>query len=129
MAFTYFVLLPTALPFLGSFTQISQFWTAQDYFGFVTGLMIWIGLFFEFPLLIYILTSVGFVKPAILARHWRLAIVVIAIIAAAVTPTIDPVNMTLVMLPMSLLYFVSIGLSYIAYAGRQKSAPETEPSV
>jgi sec-independent protein translocase protein TatC len=129
MAFTYFVLLPTALPFLGSFTQISQFWTARDYFGFVTGLMIWIGLFFEFPLLIYILTSVGFVKPGILVQHWRLAIVVIAIIAAAVTPTIDPVNMTLVMLPMSLLYFVSIGLSYIAYAGRQKNAPETEPSV
>jgi len=129
MAFTYFVLLPTALPFLGSFTQISQFWTARDYFGFVTGLMIWIGLFFEFPLLIYILTAVGFVKPNVLAQHWRLAIVVIAIIAAAVTPTIDPVNMTLVMLPMSLLYFVSIGLSYIAYAGRQKNAPETEPSV
>jgi len=129
MAFTYFVLLPAALPFLGSFTQISQFWTARDYFGFVTGLMIWIGLFFEFPLVIYVLTSVGFVKPNILAQQWRLAIVVIAILAAAVTPTIDPVNMTLVMLPMSLLYFVSIGLSYIAYAGRQKNAPETEPSV
>jgi len=128
MAFTYFVLLPAALPFLGSFTNISQFWTARDYFGFVTGLMIWIGLFFEFPLVIYILTSVGFVKPSILAQQWRLAIVVIAIIAAAVTPTIDPVNMTLVMLPMSLLYFVSIGLSYIAYAGRKKNAPETEPS-
>jgi sec-independent protein translocase protein TatC len=129
MAFTYFVLLPTALPFLGSFTQISQFWTARDYFGFVTGLMIWIGLFFEFPLVIYILTSVGFVKPSILAQQWRLAVVVIAIIAAAVTPTIDPVNMTLVMLPMCLLYFVSIGLSYIAYAGRKKNAPETETSV
>ena len=129
MAFTYFVLLPAALPFLGNFTQISQFWTARDYFGFVTGLMIWIGLFFEFPLVIYILTSVGFVKPSILAQQWRLAVVVIAIIAAAVTPTIDPVNMTLVMLPMCLLYFVSIGLSYIAYAGRKKNAPETETSV
>ena len=129
MAFTYFVLLPAALPFLGNFTEISQFWTARDYFGFVTGLMLWIGLFFEFPLVIYILTSIGFVKPSIMAQHWRLAVVVIAILAAAVTPTIDPVNMTLVMLPMCLLYFVSIGLSYIAYAGRKKNAPETETSV
>lgn len=123
MAFTFYVLLPSALPFLGGFTDISQNWTAGEYFGFVTGLMIWIGIFFEFPLVIYMLTSVGFVRPAVLAKQWRLAIVIISIIAAAVTPTIDPVNMGLVMLPMSLLYFISIGMSYIAYAGRRKNMP------
>ena len=128
MAFTYFVLLPAALPFLESFTRISQFWTARDYFGFVTGLMLWIGLFFEFPLVIYVLTSIGFVKPRVLARQWRLAVVIIAIIAAAVTPTVDPVNMSLVMIPMILLYFVSIGLSYIAYAGRRRNASAEDPS-
>lgn len=129
MAFTYFALLPTALPFLEGFTKISSFWTARDYFGFVTGLMLWIGLFFEFPLVIYILTTMGLVQPKILAQQWRIAIVIIAIIAAAVTPTVDPVNMGLVMLPMILLYFVSIGLSYIAHAGRTKrgeNANETE---
>lgn len=120
MAFTYYVLIPTALPFLGSFTKISQFWAAKEYFAFVTGLMIWIGIFFEFPLVIYVLSSMGLVKPAILAQQWRIAVVIIAIIAAAVTPTIDPVNMGLVMIPMILLYFVSIGLSYIAYAGRKQ---------
>ena len=126
MAFTYFALLPTALPFLQGFTQISSFWTARDYFGFVTGLMLWIGLFFEFPLVIYILTSMGLIQPKILAQQWRLAIVIIAIIAAAVTPTVDPVNMGLVMLPMILLYFVSIGLSYIAYAGRNKRVEKAD---
>ena len=129
LAFTYFVLLPTALPFLGGFTKIQQFWTARDYFGFVTGLMVWIGLFFEFPLVIYILTSMGLVKPRILAQQWRLAIVIISILAAAITPTIDPVNMGLVMLPMSLLYFISIGLSYVAYAGRTRRMAETEPDL
>ena len=129
MAFTYFILLPAALPFLGNFTEIEQFWTARDYFGFVTGLMIWLGIFFEFPLVVYILTSIGVVKPRVLAQQWRLAIVIISIIAAAVTPTVDPVNMALVMFPMSLLYFVSIGLSYIAYAGRMRNAPVTETSV
>jgi len=121
VAFTFYVLLPSALPFLGNFTAISQNWRAGDYFGFVTGLMIWIGIFFEFPLIIYLLTSIGMVKPAVLAKQWRIAIVIISIIAAAVTPTVDPVNMGLVMIPMSLLYFISIGMSYIAYAGRRRN--------
>jgi sec-independent protein translocase protein TatC len=84
--------------------------------------MFWIGVAFEFPLVIYILTSVGFVQPQVLAQQWRLAIVIISIAAAAITPTVDPVNMSLVMIPMSLLYFLSIGLSYIAYAGRNNRA-------
>ena len=131
MAFTFFALLPTALPFLGGFTEIQQSWTANDYFGFVTGLMVWIGLFFEFPLVVYILTSIGFIKPQILSQQWRLAIVIIAILSAAITPTIDPVTMGLTMLPMILLYFASIGLSYLAYAGRRRRAAqaiETEAS-
>jgi sec-independent protein translocase protein TatC len=120
MAFTFFYLIPSALLFLGDFTSIKQFWTAREYFRFVTGLMLWIGLFFEFPLVIFVLTSIGFVKPQLLAQQWRLAIVIIAIIAAVVTPTIDQVTMGLVMVPLILLYFISIGLSYIAYAGRRR---------
>ncbi len=126
MAFTYYVLLPAALPFLGSFTKIAQFWSAREYFAFVTGLMIWIGVFFEFPLVIFVLSSMGLVEPKFLAEQWRLAIIIIAILAAAITPTIDPINMGLVMLPMILLYFISIGLSYIAYAGRKQRNAEEE---
>lgn len=121
VAFTYFVMLPTALPFLTNFMGIQAELRPHSYFGFVTGLMFWIGLFFEFPLVIYILTAIGLVKPTMLAQQWRLAIVIIAILAATVTPTVDPVNMGLVMLPMTLLYFVSIGLSFIAYAGRRRN--------
>lgn len=126
MAFTFYILLPAALPFLGSFTNIAQFWSAKEYFAFITGLMLWIGLFFEFPLVIYVLTSIGLVKPKFLAEQWRLAVVIIAVIAAAITPTVDPVNMGLVMAPMILLYFISIGLSYLAYAGRREKNAETQ---
>lgn len=128
MAFTYFVMLPAALPFLGSFTNISQFWSAREYFGFITGLMFWIGIFFEFPLVIFVLTSIGLVEPKFLADQWRLAVVIIAVLAAAITPTVDPVNMGLVMAPMSLLYFISIGLSYVAAAGRRRNAESKETS-
>ena len=128
LACTNYLLLPPALSWLANFTDIPQAWTANNYFGFVTSLMLWVGLFFEFPLVIYILTSIGLVRPQVLLQQWRLAIVIIAIVAAVITPTIDPVNMGLVMLPMSLLYFVSIGLSYIAYAGRRRNLSEMETS-
>jgi sec-independent protein translocase protein TatC len=123
---TYYLLIPAALPFLGGFTEIAQFWTAKEYFGFITGLMLWIGLFCEFPLVVFVLTYLNFIKPRVLAQQWRLAIVAIAILAAAVTPTIDPVNMGLVMLPMVLLYFASVGLSYLAAALRRRNKAEAE---
>ena len=125
MAFTYYMLLPSALPFLLNFLGIQAQLRPASYFSFVTGLMFWIGVAFEFPLVIYVLTAMGFVKPRVLAQQWRIAIVIISIIAAAITPTVDPVNMGLVMLPMILLYFISIGLSFAAYAGRKPSPTES----
>jgi sec-independent protein translocase protein TatC len=121
--FTYFVMLPTALPFLINFLGIKAELRPQSYFAFVTGLIFWIGVAFEFPLVIYVLSAIGLIKPQILAQQWRLAVVIISIVAAAITPTVDPVNMGLVMAPMILLYFVSIGLSYLAYAGRRRIEP------
>ncbi|MBI2759595.1 MAG: twin-arginine translocase subunit TatC [Chloroflexi bacterium] len=126
MAFTYYMLLPSALPFLLNFLGIKTALRPESYFSFVTGLMFWIGLAFEFPLVIYVLTAIGLVKPQPLAKNWRIAVVIIAVAAAAITPTVDPVNMGLVMLPMTLLYFISIGLSFIAYTGR-KNTDEKKP--
>ena len=124
MAFTFYIMMPKALPFLLNFMDIQAELRPQSYFNFITGVMFWIGVAFEFPLLIYALTAMGFVKPKVLAEQWRLAIVLIAVLAAAITPTVDPVNMALVMAPMSLLYFISIGLSQIAYNGREKQEKE-----
>ena len=118
MAFAYYIMMPAALPFLLSFMGIQAELRPASYFNFITGVMFWIGVSFEFPLVIYVLTAIGFIKPKVLSEHWRIAIVLIAILAAAITPTVDPINMALVMAPMSLLYFVSIGLSFIAYRGR-----------
>jgi sec-independent protein translocase protein TatC len=118
MAFSYYIMMPAALPFLLTFMGIQAELRPASYFNFITGVMFWIGVAFEFPLVIYVLTAIGFVKPKVLSEHWRIAIVLIAILAAAITPTVDPINMALVMAPMSLLYFISIGLSFIAYRGR-----------
>jgi len=120
LVFAYFILLPPALKFLLGFMGISVIPRPASYINFVTGVLFWIGICFEYPLISYVLTAIGLVKPQSLMRHWRIALVVIAIIAAAITPTTDPVNMMLVMGPMMLLYFIGIGLSYVAVIGKQK---------
>jgi sec-independent protein translocase protein TatC len=125
MAFAYFVMLPTALPFLLTFMGINTIPRPSSYISFVTGLMFWIGVAFEFPLVIYVLAGLGFVKAKFLAEQWRLAVVLIAILAAAITPTVDPVNMALVMGPMILLYFLSIGLAALAQRGRAQAQRST----
>ncbi|MGA9532441.1 MAG: twin-arginine translocase subunit TatC [Anaerolineales bacterium] len=118
LAFAYYVMLPTALPFLVNFMGIPAQLRPASYIQFTTGVMFWIGVAFEFPLIVYVLAAIGLVRADMLWRGWRIAIVAIAILAAVITPTIDPVNMGLVMAPMTVLYFLSIGLAAIAQRGR-----------
>jgi sec-independent protein translocase protein TatC len=118
MAFTFYVMLPTALPFLFNFMGLTTQPRPSSYYNFVTLIMFWIGITFEFPLVIYLLANLGIVKAKTLLSQWRIAIVVIAVLAAAITPTVDPVNMGLVMAPMIILYFISIGMAAIAERGR-----------
>jgi sec-independent protein translocase protein TatC len=122
MAFAYYVMMPTALPFLINFMGINTIPRPSSYVRFVTGLMFWIGIAFEFPLVIFALANMGLIQARTLASQWRIAVLVIAIASAAITPTIDPVNMGLVMGPMVLLYFLSIGLAYIAQGRRERAA-------
>jgi sec-independent protein translocase protein TatC len=124
MAFAFFVMLPTALPFLFNFMGLTTQPRPSSYFNFVTLIMFWIGVVFEFPLVIYLLASLGFIKAKTLFSQWRLAIVVMAVLAAAITPTVDPVNMGIVMAPMIVLYFISIGLAYIAQRNRSTKQEE-----
>jgi sec-independent protein translocase protein TatC len=124
-AFTYYIMLDPALDFLLSFLGIKTAIRPSNYIRFVTGLMFWIGVAFQFPLIIYGLAALGIVNARSLIRGWRFAILGIAILAAAVTPTIDPVNMGLVMLPMILLYFLSIGMAGLASGARTRRQAKT----
>ena len=121
MLFAYYFMLPTALPFLLNFMGIQTIPRPSSYINFVSGLMFWIGIAFEFPLVIFVLSLMGIAKPKFMAQQWRIAVVIIAVISAVITPTVDPVNMALVMGPMVLLYFLSIGLSYLASLSRKKT--------
>jgi sec-independent protein translocase protein TatC len=128
MAFAYYIILPNGLPILTNFLGIESQLRPASYFSFVTSLMFWLGVAFEFPILIVILTTMKLVKPKMLKDQWRLAVIIIAVIAAVITPTVDPINMALVMVPTIGLYFISIGLSYLVVSLQRKSASDKEIS-
>lgn len=117
--FTYFVMLPVAIPFLEEFGGFSTAWTPSSYFNLITSLMFWVGLAFQMPLIIYALASVGLLKSSQLLAQWRIAVVIIAVIAAVITPTTDPLNMAVIMFPMIALYFISIAGAWVAERGRK----------
>ncbi len=114
VAFTWFVMLPAAIPFLTSFLEITTQVRPANYFDFITSLMFWIGVCFEMPLVIMLLAKLKMVTARQLTQGWRFAVVGMALVAAIVTPTVDPVNMGLVMLPLMGLYIISIILAFIA---------------
>lgn len=117
VAFTWFVMLPAAIPFLTDFLNFTTQVRPANYFDFITRLMFWIGLCFEMPLVVYLLAKFRLVTARQLLEGWRYAIVGMALVAAVVTPTVDPINMGLVMLPLLGLYIISILLAAIAGRG------------
>jgi len=114
VAFTWYIMLPAAVPFLINFLGITTQVRPLNYFSFATSIMFWIGLSFEMPLVVMFLAKLKLVKASQLIQYWRHAIVAMAVIAAMITPTVDPVNMGLVMLPLAVLYIVSIVLAAVA---------------
>ena len=114
VAFTYFIMLPTAIPFLLTFMGVPTVPQVSDYVNFVTSLMFWVGVAFQAPLVAFVLAKLKILRARDLASQWRIALVVIALAAAVITPTGDPINMGLLMLPLSALYGFSILLTWLA---------------
>jgi sec-independent protein translocase protein TatC len=128
-AFAFYMLMPAAVNFLQQFlgTVIRQEWTIDKYIGFVTRIVFWIGVAFETPLVVAFLARAGIVSGPRLLHFWRHSIVIAAVVAAAITPTIDPINMTIVMGPLIVLYFISVGLAYLLYRPRVPRDFSKEP--
>lgn len=114
VTFAYMVMLPVAVPFLVNFMGINATPTLEDYVRFITSVLLWVGISFEMPLILFVLARLKIVSTRMLARNWRIAIVLIAVLAAVVTPTPDPVNMGIVAAPLIALYLLSIVLTLFA---------------
>jgi sec-independent protein translocase protein TatC len=125
--FAYFVVMPPAIDFLLDFNdeQFESVLRAREYYSFFATMLIAMGLIFEVPLAILAVTRLGIVTPQQLAKNRRYALVVIAVVAALL-PSIDPVTMILEMLPLIVLYELSILLARAM--GTPKESSYSEPS-
>src|ERR1700688_1416175 len=121
IAFGYFISLPYVLRFLISFQgPVVPLINIDEYFDLILLVLLGLGLVFELPILIFFLSLFGIVTPTFLWKNFRYAILVIAVVAAIVTPTPDATTMLIFMAPMVSLYFVGIGVSAMVVRKREK---------
>lgn len=123
VAFGYYVLLPPAMKFLVSFGN--DIATPQikigNYISLVTRLLLAIGVVFELPVVTTFLAKLGIISPQTLARQRKWAIIGAFVLAAFITPTVDPINQSLVAVPLVFLYEISIWLARLVYRARTKA--------
>ena len=121
--FAYFIAFRYGLEFLlglGLELNIRPYISVTEYFDLFVDVMLGVGIVFEIPVLLFLLTLVRIVNPAFLVRHSRYAILAIVIMAAVITPTGDVFNLALFATPMIVLFYVGIFASYILVLRREK---------
>lgn len=122
-AFAYYVLFPPAISYLlGVGQDFDLMLRASDYFDFIVLIMLAMGVIFQMPAVSYVLSRIGIISAPFLIRGWRIALVVILIVAAVISPTGDVPNLLLFALPMTVLYVISIFIAWIFGKERQKTA-------
>jgi sec-independent protein translocase protein TatC len=129
IAFSYFIVMPAAVKFLLNFND-SQFniqLRARDYYSFFSMTMLAGGIVFQLPLAIVAVTRLGIVKVSQLTANRRYAYLAIAVLAAAL-PGIDPVSMLIEMVPLLVLYELSILLAR-AFGRPGVAGGTAEPSI
>jgi len=113
-AFAYAIAFPAALRFLLTFSsQFRPMIAVKEYFSLATTIILGMALVFELPILILFLTLLRLMTPGFLLRNFRYAVLLIFILAAAITPTPDIPTMMLFAMPLIGLYLFGVGLSYI----------------
>lgn len=116
VTFAALVLIPASMPFLRGFLAgiVEQRYSINRYMSFVSTILLWAGLVFETPLVMFFLAKLGVATPQGFGKARRVVVIAAAAGAAVITPTTDPVNMLLIMGPFLLLYELGILLARLA---------------
>jgi len=126
--FGYYVITPESINFLSGYTvstKIENLFSIDSYISSVATLTLATGVVFELPILIYILSSLGILTAKFMRDTRRYAIVIILVVAAVVTPTPDMLTMTIVSIPLFILYEVGIMVSAVVEKRKLKRSQET----
>lgn len=127
-SFAYYVLFPPAAKYLlGLGEDFRLLLSANDYFDFITLIMLAMGIIFQMPAITYVLSRIGIVSAAFLVKVWKTALVVILIVAALVSPTGDIPNLMLFAMPMIVLYIISIFIAW--FFGKKRKVGELEENI
>jgi sec-independent protein translocase protein TatC len=127
-AFGYRIIFPPAVKFLLSFGSdiATPYIRIGNYANLMLTLLFWMGIVFETPVVMFFLSKIGVVTHSALARQRRYAIVVAFILGAVITPTFDPINQSLVALPIIVMYEAGIWLARLGGRGRRQASQELE---
>jgi sec-independent protein translocase protein TatC len=114
--FGFLVVVPAGVQFLAGFgTSIATpTWSAERYLSFISSFIFWIGVTFETPIIVFFLAKLGVVHAQQLAHYRKYALIGAFVIGAIITPTPDPLNQTIVSLPLYLLFELGILLARFA---------------
>ncbi|MFC4776544.1 twin-arginine translocase subunit TatC [Paenibacillus sp. GCM10023252] len=126
IAFGYFVLFPMVLHFMNQIAEkdFTTMYTAEKYFTFMIHMTVPFGLLFEMPAVVMFLTKLGIVNPARLAKARKLAYFLLVIIAVTITPP-DILSDLVVIVPLILLYEISITISRVVYRKQVKASVDS----
>lgn len=125
-AFGYFIAFPAALSFLLDWivtAHIKPLIDASEYFNLFLAVVIALGLVFQIPVVIFVLSRIGIVSAGWLLRNLKYAVFGCAVIAALITPTSDPGNMLIIAGPMLALYCVGIVIAWM-FGKRRRAVDE-----
>jgi sec-independent protein translocase protein TatC len=127
MAFAYFYAFPYAVAFLvsvGSDMGMKPVINASEYFDLFLMIMLALGIVFEIPAVIFILSRLGLVSGPFLLKNTKYAILLSTIVAAVITPTTDIANMMIVAVPMMGLYMLGVVVAYVFGKKRKKEVDD-----
>jgi sec-independent protein translocase protein TatC len=127
VAFGYFVLTPFMVNFYFTYTLSDKIVVLPNFSDYIENLIyltVGIGVLFQMPLLVMVLTRIGIVTAVFLKKYRRHALVVLLILAAIITPTTDPFSLTIVTVPLYLLYEASIIIASRINKEKEKEAKE-----
>jgi len=129
VALAYFAVLPLALRFLMGFQQefLEAAIEAGMYLGFVVRLLLAFGIVFELPVVVMILSAMGLITPQFLKEKRRHSIVAVTILASMLTPG-DIASTFMMIVPMVVLYEVSIVLSRLIHRRKEQEEESLKPS-
>jgi sec-independent protein translocase protein TatC len=124
--FSYFAILPLVLKFFVYVAgeNLETMFKVDQYVSFVMSFSIPFGIVFELPVITFFLTKIGVIKPGMLSKNRKYALLIIVIAAGALTPGPDPISQIMMAVPMYILYEVSILVSKWAKPNRERETNE-----